>query len=62
MADIDLNFLAAQIERVLTETRDIRERLTELERCVTALEDAIALLITRIAKLNKRIECLETGR
>ena len=62
MADVSLEFIAQQQERILTELRAMRYDMQDLKARMTTLEGAIGLLVTQIATLNNRIDRFEQGR
>lgn len=66
MADIDLNFLAQQVERLIA--NDARQRddmavltamVTRIDGTLTAVLNELRAMHTQIARMNDRIEKLE---
>lgn len=69
MAEIDLNFLAKQLDRVLTDTRQLRDDMTVLTGIVIRLDGSMNGVIQemrgirdQIAHMNRRIEKLEEAK
>lgn len=66
LADPDLNFLARQNERILTEIASVRDDITVLTAIVMRLDGSHAALLqetrathTQIARMNDRVRKLE---
>jgi hypothetical protein len=67
LADPDLNFLARQIERVLTEVSSLRDDMSVLTAMVMRLDGSHTALLqetrathAQIARMNDRMRKLET--
>jgi chromosome segregation ATPase len=68
LADPDLNFLARQIERLLTEIASLRDDMAVLTAMVMRLDGSHAALLqetrathAQITRMNDRIRKLEAG-
>jgi hypothetical protein len=68
LADPDLNFLAHQNERILTEITSLRDDMAVLTAMVMRLDGSHAALLqetrathAQITRMNDRIRKLETG-
>jgi chromosome segregation ATPase len=68
LADPDLNFLAHQIERLLTEMASLRDDMAVLTAMVMRLDGSHAALLqetrathAQITRMNDRIRKLEAG-
>jgi phage shock protein A len=66
LADPDLNFLARQNERILTEIASLRDDMTVLTAMITRLDGSHVALLqetrathTQIARMNDRVRKLE---
>jgi len=56
MTEIDFGFISRQLDRVLSEQRNIRDDLREIKTRLTALKTAFGLLFTQVAILNNRLD------
>jgi hypothetical protein len=66
MADVDLNFLARQMDRLISDVANIRDDITVLTAMGTRLEGAVHALTVEVragqrqfARLNDRVRKLE---
>ena len=62
MTDINLAFLARQIERVLAEQANIRDELRVIHARLTSIEVAIDSLSRQIERMNDRVRKLEDAQ
>jgi hypothetical protein len=69
MADADINFIARQIDRLMTDVASIRDDMAVLPAIVLRLDGSVAALLqetrathSQIARMNGRIRKLEDAQ
>ena len=58
MADIDLDFLARQMERPLTEMQDMREEIGSLYAELNSMRDEIRALSTTVLRMDGSVQSM----